>query len=298
MGSNGLNGCSELTKSDHIHIFFTKNAKNVGWDVVKDIVTHPGEAEWEIHEVPSGKQSADIHLSSYLGYLIGINKEKECVYVIVSRDKDFDPVIEFWIGKEKAAVSRIETLKPDRKADEAAPKKAPSRRRTGRKAQQPTAEPESEGTDKKEFGQKIRLALQKANYSQTDIDEVVRLVSDCYDAEHPECLKSSVHNALQKEYDTAQEIYHNIETVLKAYSSAAPSGDGGGGSDRTSLNNVIQQILSKAKMSADVIGFVTSTVVQNIGEKNGKQQIYRNIISKFGQKKGLDIYNRIKKHIS
>ena len=47
-------------------------------------------------KVPVRKQSVDMHLVSYLGYLIGKNKNKECRYVIISRDNDYDNVIKFW----------------------------------------------------------------------------------------------------------------------------------------------------------------------------------------------------------
>lgn len=303
VGSNGLSGCNELKKSDHIHIFFTKNAKNVGWDIVKDIVKNHGEAEWEIHEVPSGKQSADIHLSSYLGYLIGMNSGQDCAYIIVSKDKDFDKVIEFWIESQDAKVSRIEMIKQPAKEDKkSSAKKENSAKKAAAAKKETGGKPASKGRDtaKTELGQKVQLALQQAGYKGDDVDQISKVVIDCYDVDHPETLKSNVHNGLQKEYDdeTVQGIYGNIKSVLNEYSKMhAPAGGSDAGSDKTALNNIVQQILSKAKMSADVIGFVTSTVVKNIGVKNGKQMIYRTIISKYGQKKGLDIYNRIKKYI-
>ena len=46
-----------------------------------EIANH-GDAELDMIEVPAGKQSADIHIGSYLGYLAGINKGKDCRIVI------------------------------------------------------------------------------------------------------------------------------------------------------------------------------------------------------------------------
>lgn len=43
--------------------------------------------------------------------------------------------------------------------------------------------------------------------------------------------------------------------------------------------------------------FVVSLVGKNTGAKDGKQKTYREIISKYGQEKGLAIYRLIKKHI-
>lgn len=56
-----------MTKSEHIYIFFTKNAKKID---ISEIAKH-GEAELKMIEVPARKQSTDIHIGSYLGYLSG-----------------------------------------------------------------------------------------------------------------------------------------------------------------------------------------------------------------------------------
>ena len=70
-----------------------------------------------------------------------------------------------------------------------------------------------------------------------------------------------------------------------------------GGKDKIAINSEIQKALSKAGFSNDIINYVASTVVKNLGMKNGKQQIYRTVIAKYGQNKGLTIYNHIKKYI-
>lgn len=75
VGSDGLSGCDQLKKTDHIMIFFTKNAKKID---MSEIANH-GDAELEMIEVPAGKQSTDIHIGSYLGYLAGVNNEKNVV---------------------------------------------------------------------------------------------------------------------------------------------------------------------------------------------------------------------------
>ena len=67
--------------------------------------------------------------------------------------------------------------------------------------------------------------------------------------------------------------------------------------EKTATNSEIQKELSKAGFTNDIIQFVASIAVKNLTAKNGKQQTYRDIISKYGQNKGLNIYNHIKKHI-
>ena len=91
------------------------------------------------------------------------------------------------------------------------------------------------------------------------------------------------------------DVYGDIKPILSKY--ATDQDREVDGNNRTLLHNEIQQILSKANAEKEVIAFVPGVVIKHCNEKTGLQAIYRSLIQKFGQKKGLDIYNRIKKHI-
>ena len=200
VGGDGLAGCDKLKKTDHIIIFFTQNANKID---MREIANH-GEAELRMIEVPAGKQSADIHIGSYLGYLAGVNRGQGCGVVIVSKDKDFDNVAKFWTAAAQIKASRIKQIKASAKA---------------------AAEKEKPQTNQKKPEVKVN------------------------------------------------------------------------GEQKTKLNQDVMQAARGAGFDADIANYVASTVVKNVGEKNGKQQIYRAIISKYGQNKGLNIYNHIKKLI-
>ena len=103
VGSNGLSGCKNMTASEHIIIFFTQNARKID---MAEIANH-GAAELKMIEIPAGKQSADIHIGSYLGYLAGKTK---CNIVIISNDTDFDNVIKFWKTELCISVARKKKL--------------------------------------------------------------------------------------------------------------------------------------------------------------------------------------------
>lgn len=59
----------------------------------------------------------------------------------------------------------------------------------------------------------------------------------------------------------------------------------------------IRKILKTAQKDADTINYVGNLLDAHINEKGYKQLIYRAVVSKYGQGQGLDIYNRIKKHL-
>ena len=109
VGCEGLNGCEKLGESDYIHLFYTNNNKKIDLD----IISNHGAAKLITHKVPTGKQSADMHLGSYLGYLVGakhMDQKESCKFVIVSKDTGYDPIIQFWKTEKKAKVVRIDKI--------------------------------------------------------------------------------------------------------------------------------------------------------------------------------------------
>ena len=69
------------------------------------------------------------------------------------------------------------------------------------------------------------------------------------------------------------------------------------GDEKTKINNEVIKILRKEKCADDVVNYTTSIVLKHFNEDKAKQTIYRAIVSKYGQEKGLKIYNLIKKSI-
>jgi len=203
VGKEGFSGCEKLTGTDYIHLFYTENNNKIDLD----ILNNHGEAAIITHKVAAGKQSADIHLSSYLGYFIGINQGKECSYIIISKDTDFDKVIEFWKAEKKVKVSRAQNIK---------------------QSAAPAAQPKQQGKMKSVLGKEVSKIS---------------------------------------------------------------------GADKIKRNGEVQKALSQGKWESKIINDVASLVVKNIGTKNGKQQVYHKIVSKYGQEEGLKIYNCVKKYV-
>lgn len=280
--SDGLSGCDKLSETDYIHLFYTENARTIDLD----IFDNHGKAKLETHKVPAGNQSADMHIVSYLGYIIGINNGKDCSYVIVSQDTDFDKVIKFLNEKTTAKVSRFTKVNQP-----AAKKTTTPKQQTAAKASPTQAPKKVNAAEKTKLNQAVQQALSKANYANEVISNVAKIVASHFGEEN---ILSNVHNALREEYEDYLEIYGTIKGVI---SKSTPAANKIPGQDKTALNSEIQQVLSKAGVESEVINDVASIVVKNVDVKNSKQQIYRTIISKYGQKKGLNIYNHIKKHI-
>lgn len=281
--SDGLTGCEKLGKADHIIIFFTQNATNLD---MREIADH-GSAELNMIEVPSGKQSADMHIVSYLGYLAGKNG-KNCNVVIVSRDTDFDNVVAFWKDKTGIRASREQQIKKKAVLVESSDNKKTAEQKTRRKIS---------GVQKTKFNTEIMQTVRSAGYDASVANTAAQIASGFLGDEH---MLSEVHNALRDRYVNYLEVYNAAKPVLSKYAETMPLQDvmtTVSAKEKTAINTKVMQLLSKAGYVNDIAAYVASTTVKNYGAKDAKQQIYRAIISKYGQKKGLAIYNQIKKHI-
>lgn len=104
VNKGGLLGSNNLTENDHIIIFFTMNARNIDMHTLANI----GNASLQMIEVSAGKQSTDMHIVSYIGFLIG--KYPECSIVIISNDTDYDNVLQFWADKRGVLASRTKAI--------------------------------------------------------------------------------------------------------------------------------------------------------------------------------------------
>ena len=95
-----LNITNKATANDEVLLFYTSNSPKIDLDYLEK-----HKCFFSYYGVKAGKQSLDMCLSSYLGYLIKSygNKNK---YVIVSADTDYDNVIAFWKNRNITKIAR------------------------------------------------------------------------------------------------------------------------------------------------------------------------------------------------
>lgn len=105
VGSTWINLFKENKKMD-LFIFVTRNAKNLNYSLLREITNSLNDNSYKIFDCEVGRNSLDFYLSSYLGYLIGRNSNSS--YVIVSQDKGYDHIIDFW-KEQGIEVTRIDT---------------------------------------------------------------------------------------------------------------------------------------------------------------------------------------------
>ena len=299
--SDGLEGCQKLESTDHIIIFFTQNAKNLD---MSGIAKHGG-ADFEMVEVPAGKQSADIHIASYLGYLAGKYSEDKCEIVIVSQDTDYDNVIKFWKKQAGIKITRRQKIQqqpqkiqqPQKVQQTQQPKKT-TQQQPSKKKVTPTKTPVNVSGEKKtKLNQEIMQAARTIGYDTSTANKIAKLSTGMLGSRS---FLNDVMNAFNDEWSNGAEVYEDLKSVLSKYANVTARktvSQTATAKDKSAVNKEVMQILSKAGLSNDVVTKVASIVVKNHGVKKGKQTAYRTIVSRYGQEKGLDIYKRVKKYI-
>ena len=98
---NGFKGAEQLSGKECVHVFSTANAPYININALSSL-----KGKLDIHKVPAGKESLDRCLVSYLGYLIHKNKNKKVIYIIISQDRGYDRVINFWKEEKGVVISR------------------------------------------------------------------------------------------------------------------------------------------------------------------------------------------------
>lgn len=277
---DGLSGSEHLGSHDHVHLFSTKNAPKISIEKL----THLNSTNLFTHEIPTGNQSLDMHLVSYLGYLIGANNS-DCKYIIISQDTDYDNIISFWKDYNNSHITRQNQIEISK--SNVSSKTTGSANSIGAANIKPKTItiPQT----KCQLNTEVQLALSKAKYNKAAINKTASIVVKHYGESQ---FASNVHNELKDNYTNYSDIYQVVKPIISRYSSTATQGV----NTTTELNSAIQKLLSKAGFTSDVINHVASLVSRNYKEENGKQYVYRSIIAEYGQTQGLNIYNHVKKH--
>lgn len=91
---HGIYGMRMLPVEDTVFIMYTENADKVSLDCFDNV-----KAYYRVIRVPAGNQSLDMHLSTFLGYLIGSEEDAETKYVVISNDTDYQGIINFWMTR-------------------------------------------------------------------------------------------------------------------------------------------------------------------------------------------------------
>lgn len=103
--TQGLNGVNKLPEEDVVCIFYSENADNLTFGLHRRL--NESKANIIFQKVEVGHKNAlDFQLSSYLGYIIHENENNTYDYYVVTKDKGYESLVNYW-KKKKVNVSLV-----------------------------------------------------------------------------------------------------------------------------------------------------------------------------------------------
>ena len=105
---DGLKGVGRLTDEDKVIFFYSEKASRLSFGLHKRIIQ--SNANFEYRKVDVGSPNAlDFQLASCVGYELGKDENKKIEAVIVSKDKGYDSVVNYWT-KGGYKISRVDDI--------------------------------------------------------------------------------------------------------------------------------------------------------------------------------------------
>ena len=321
----GLQGMESRPAGCAIHLFYSQNANRLNLDLLRGL-----KASFTVHKVHPGRQSLDMQLVSYLGYLIG-TEGTDCRYVIVSKDRDFANTPLFWqaeAGIEVVRQTTLDGLEPPVPAS-SSPRRVTRNRRApvARPAEAPASEPAQapavvetpaaaesplpiEGNDE---GTAVLPSAAEAAPEQVpapsaaEPEETRGAPSPASDPEpapeaeaaaaadaRPEPAASETAEAPKPAKTHRQKKPAGKRTKQEPAARPAVKPAPAQQDRKTRLNNRLMQVLSENQVDNATTMKAVAVTISHYSDKNIKQMTYRSIIREFGQKRGLELYNLIK----
>ncbi|MBR6258510.1 MAG: hypothetical protein IKR23_14240 [Lachnospiraceae bacterium] len=284
----GLKGADTLGQNDLVFLFSSKNAARL---TTATLATF-NSTTLKFVEVPVKKQSLDMHLVSYLGYLIGTTDAEH--FIIISNDHDYDNIMAFWRANgrnvtierrgsivpaalnEKPAAGNRNRRQNNRKdnmaaaaadntkADTPVEKTSSDNKRHNNKDVKPRQEKEAApAAADEDKSAAIKEALGKV-YDESVCEDVLRIVASHSDEHNP---LTSIHNDLRDTYEDPDylDIYKLIKSVLSDGSTRRTSGN-----RRRNKNTAVQTEAAPEQTNTE------NTAQKKEGEKTSKPRTQKN----------------------
>ncbi len=267
----GLNGFFELTAEDTVDVFYTQKNNRISMDFFTSFLERGSAAALSLRKVAAGNQALDLQLASFLGSLIAGSRE-ECEYCIISKDKGFSCLPAFWdnqkgSGLVRQAGSIREALSGNAREPQPQPQPKPAVQPQPKPVIQPRPQPAA-----------VRPAAESAKPAAAEEEKPAPAAPE----EKPAAAVPE-----EKPAPEGEKALPAAPEAEKPKQAAQPN-------EKTVLNVRVQQALSKAKCDTQVISQTASLIAKAYGDPKIKQLVYRDLIKRYGQKQGLEVYNLVK----
>ena len=295
-GLRGLDVIENINPAtERISVFSTEKAPNIPTATVAKIIEilKLNLAAFEIHEVPVKSQSVDMHLVSYLGYLVGIHGTTS-EYVILSNDTDYDNIVKDWKTRENIDIKRQGRPATTKKSSETTA--VEQSETVAPKPEEPHETSVKSACSPAEIDWNIitQNAVRSAGYTGEYPGKVASIV--CKSRKEVDfCQK--VHEKLDAAFPKEKKLQEVVESFVKRtleirsdYSYKAPRTP----TKTKSLQHIATLILADSKIDEGTIKEAVVIISEFYDKIDAKSALYGALTSKFKQAKGRNVYNLLK----
>ena len=286
----GFASLGRLGDRDAVYCFFTKNVAKISMAALA------GMRSGQLHfiEAESGKQSLDLALVSYLGYLIGTVPNEQC-YEIVSNDNGFSKAADFWNKHRPGIRVRVRKTVDQAKQAAAAELKPARKGRASKSAKAVTAAAAAPSVETKPAAETRTNPAPEAKPAPAPAAKPTAAPAQ------KNAASAAADNTPAKEAAPAAAAKPAPETKPAARPAPAkkdaPAAKAAPASETPAAGPAPEAVaaLAAAGIEASVAEFLLTEAEKHREDKNIKQLVYRAVVKKYGQKKGTEIYNTAKK---
>ena len=298
VNDEGLREIGALQKDCCIHIFFSASSARISLEYL----TLMRNASVKAHKVSDDSTSLDVHIATTLGYLIGSDADQQDSFFIVSAGHDFSELVRFW-GRRGVNIHMItirerhdgyERPTAFRQAASAVPRPVQVR-----PLARPAARP-MERRPRPDFTRPERPRPVSERPAPVYVEPKAEPAPVMEHVEPAEPVQAEPELKPEPVVFEPKEPEKQVEVIPEPdvkHITPVEEKDPVKVIPERSANGVLQIKTDRPDseiFTPDVLAFVNRTLSSRADDPNLKQIIYMAIVSKYGQKKGLAIYRRIK----
>ena len=220
-------------ETESVYFFSAQDVPNIPYGTVAKLfeIKDANPDAIGFYKVPVKSQSVDMHLVSYLGYLIGIHGAT-CKYIILSNDTDYDNIVKYWKGLEKVDVKRQSRPTPAKKSFETtAPKQSEKPTIKQHSSHAPEQSPKKQtgapitSPTNTELNNTILKAIANVGYSTQTAGKVASVV--CKESKKNNSF-ANLHSELQKAFpgESVKKLYSAIKPVIEEHRKSSAKENG------------------------------------------------------------------------
>lgn len=254
-----INIFKRMDRQDQMMLFYTENTPYLSYEYMNDLLRL--ERKPEMIRCKTGRNALDFQLVSHLGYLIHTDKTRE--YVIVTKDKAYSVVAEYWTEKG----FQVECCTPEQLE----------------KMQEPENDAAKENEPQNSKEESTQKESAKKETAQKENSEEKRFVPGKKKAGRKTSKKNPVKN------QTDKRTLQNEKALLK-------SQDGKKKKQRN-IRAELGELLPKEwkKQDKELLPELEKMITDN--EKMDKKELHNKLIRKLGAEKGGQLYQILKNKI-